>query len=444
VLDAGSVIASGRPDDVASEPPWSMPISGRAEETPAGAPPLPLWSDPVAIRYRTQPPKTAELVIVGGGIVGAATAFHAARAGLRPVILEGRSSLASLTTAAAAGGYRLQLDDEEEFRLISESVELFTHFADATGQRDYDAGVRPQGYLWATTTEAGARRQDELVEAQRRWGLTDVDVMAGADARREFPFLSDEVVQTRFRRGDGLLDPKGVTFGLVAGSQAEVVTRCSVTGFRVRGNRLAAVETGLGSIETDEAVIAAGPLSGLVADLAGVTLPVTAVRRNKLVLPEVGEVPPSGPMTVDDDTGAHWRPAFGGAYLLFTDPSTPPSDPAEDVPPDPEFAFQVFDPASPVSVARITPFWREVWERGSAHWMLQAGQYTMTPDRRPLLGHTPIEGLLVNTGYSGRGVMAGPAGSRHLVDVLTGKVRADDNPFRPDRAFADRPQLDPL
>ena len=76
--------------------------------------------------------------------------------------------------------------------------------------------------------------------------------------------------------------------------------------------------------------------------------------------------------------------------------------------------------------------------------MIQAGQYTMTPDRRPLLGPTPIEGLFVNTGYSGRGVMAGPAGSRHLVEVVTGKIRADDNAFRPDRPFADRPQLDPL
>ena len=73
-----------------------------------------------------------------------------------------------------------------------------------------------------------------------------------------------------------------------------------------------------------------------------------------------------------------------------------------------------------------------------------AGQYAMTPDRRPLLGPTPIDGLYVNTGYSGKGVMAGPAGSRHLVDVLTGKIRSEDNPYRLDRPFTDRPRLDPL
>jgi glycine/D-amino acid oxidase-like deaminating enzyme len=149
-------------------------------------------------------------------------------------------------------------------------------------------------------------------------------------------------------------------------------------------------------------------------------------------------------MTVDDDTGAHWRPAFAGAHLLFTDPATPPSEPSEDVPPEPGFAFKVLDPSSSASVARVTPFWRDVWERGSDQVFVQAGQYTMTPDRRPMLGPTKIEGLFVNTGYSGRGVMAGPAGSRHLVDVVTGKTRPEDNPYRLDRAFEDRPHLDPL
>jgi glycine/D-amino acid oxidase-like deaminating enzyme len=79
-----------------------------------------------------------------------------------------------------------------------------------------------------------------------------------------------------------------------------------------------------------------------------------------------------------------------------------------------------------------------VWERGSAHWFLQAGQYTNTPDRRPLLGPLGIDGIFVNTGYSGHGIMGSPAGSRHLVDVLAGKVDPDDNPFRVDRPFEAR------
>jgi sarcosine oxidase subunit beta len=133
----------------------------------------------VPIAYTPDLPGTADLVIVGGGIAGASTAFHAARAGLRPVILERRPAVCTFTTAVAAGGFRLQLDDEEEFRLISESVDLFLRFEDVTGQREYGPGVRQQGYLWATTEEPRAEVQLRLAELQRGWGLTDVEILDG-------------------------------------------------------------------------------------------------------------------------------------------------------------------------------------------------------------------------------------------------------------------------
>jgi sarcosine oxidase subunit beta len=187
------------------------------------------------------------------------------------------------------------------------------------------------------------------------------------------------------------------------------------------------------------AVIAAGPLSGVVARSGGLELPVVTIRRQKLILPSVPEVPGDGPMTIDEDTGAHWRPAHGGAWLLFTDPSTPPSDPTMDVPTDHRFAFRLLDPRSPVGVARVVPFWREVWERGSDHWVLQAGQYTVTPDHRPIIGATTLEGVFVNTGYSGHGIMLGVAGSRILVDEIV-KPSRPENRFRPDRRFERRSQ----
>jgi sarcosine oxidase subunit beta len=98
----------------------------------------------------------------------------------------------------------------------------------------------------------------------------------------------------------------------------------------------------------------------------------------------------------------------------------------------------LLDPKSPVSVSRVVPFWRKVWERGAHHWLLQAGQYTMTPDHRPLIGETTVAGLYVNTGYSGHGVMAGPAGSRLLIDLIARKTAPAENPFRLDREFKPR------
>jgi len=223
---------------------------------------------------------------------------------------------------------------------------------------------------------------------------------------------------------------------LAHASGADVVLDCRATGFVISSGRLAGVETTKGVVETDAAVIAAGPLSGTVAEAAAVPLPLVTVRRQKLILPDVPEVPPGAPMTIDEDTGVHWRPALAGAWLLFTDPTTPVSPPMDSVTTDPAFAFQLLDPSSPLSVARVVPFWRDVWDRGSLHWMLQAGQYAVTPDHRPLIGPTQVEGLWVNSGYSGHGIMLGPAGSRHLVDLFIGKAEA--NPFALDRAFEER------
>jgi len=390
----------------------------------------------VAIRYASELPNGADLVVVGGGVIGAATAFHAARAGLRPLLVEARPALSSLTTAVAAGGFRLQQDSEPALRLVRESDELFANFEEITGQRDYDPAVRRNGYLWVTRTEDDAERQRRLVATQRAWGLTDVDLLRGDEARQAFPFLGPDVMHARFRQGDGLIDPKALTFGLASGAceaGASVAVSCAVVGLRVEGGRVSGVETTRGPIGAGAVVVAAGPLSGRVAAMAGLELPVATVRRHKLVMPDVPQVPPDAPMTIDEDSGAHWRPAFRGAALLFTDPTTPPSPPAEDVPLDHRFAFEVLDPASPTSVAHVTPFWREVWEFGARHGFLQAGQYTITPDRLPLIGPASVDGLHLNTGYSGHGVMLGPAGSRLLVDVITGKAGPEVNPFRPDR-----------
>ncbi|HVM12596.1 MAG TPA: FAD-dependent oxidoreductase [Actinomycetota bacterium] len=386
------------------------------------------------VRYVSDPPSTADVVVIGGGIVGAATAFHASAAGLRTVLVERRPALCTLTTAAAAGGFRLQLDTEEEFLVVRGSVELFHAFAERTGQAVYDPKVREQGYLWVTTSEDAVEGQRRLAETQASWGVDGIEVLDREEVVRRFPFITPEVVQARYRAGDGLVDPKAVTFGLAAASGADVVVRCGVTGFRIEGDAVVGVETERGTISTRNAVIACGPLSGRLAERVGIDLPIHTVRRHKLVLPEVPEVPQDAPMTIDEDTGAHWRPAFRGAFALFTDPTTPASPPEEVVTPDPSFAFSVLDPRSPAALARIAPFWHSVWERGSDHWVLQAGQYTMTPDRRPLIGQTALPGLWVNTGYSGHGVMMSPAASSLVVDGIVGRDRT--NAFRPDREFA--------
>ena len=384
-------------------------------------------------------PRTADLVVIGGGIVGAATAFFAARSGVRAVVvIEKRPALCSLTTPVSTGAFRAQFDNPEEIALVRESIALFEHFAEVAELPGYDIELRQQGYLWLTTSAAGVQRQQALVQRQRAWGLQDVELLSGEEARYRFPYLAPSVLGARYRAGDGWLDVRKLTMGYTAASGATFVLETAATGFVVIGGRLSAVETNRGAIATDRVVIAAGPFSGAVARMAGIELDLALVRRQKLIMPDVPVVPPDAPMTIDEDTGAHWRPALRGAYLLHTAPGVPPGPPLEDVPTSAEFAFGLLNPASDHAVARISPFWRQVWEHNLSHWFLQAGQYDYTPDHRPFLGPTPVEGVYVNCGYSGHGIMASAGGSRLTIDTLLGKLTPDQNPFRLDRPIVER------
>lgn len=389
------------------------------------------------IEYCLTPPKTADCVIVGGGILGAATAFFARRAGVKCLIIERRPALCTLTTPVSTGAFRAQFDNPEEIELVQESIGFFDAFEENTGIRG-GIDVHHQGYLWLTTSGEGATRQKQMVEMQHQWGLKDVELLSGEEARSRFPYLSPSVVSARFRQKDGWLDVKKLTMGLAESSGAQVCTDTEVTGFGIEGNMLRSVKTSKGEVQCGLAVIAAGPFSGALAARAGIELPLTLRIRQKLVFPELADVPQDAPMTIDEDTGAHWRPTGRGAFLLFTQHDSPEGPPLDNVPTSADFYFALLRPDSPTSVSRISPFWKRVWDRNTDPWLLIGGQYTYTPDHRPFLGPTPIAGLHLNCGYSGHGIMGSIGGSRIAVDAITGKLAASENPFRLGRPMESR------
>ena len=384
------------------------------------------------------PPHSADLVVIGGGVIGAATAYFASRAGLSVVVIEKRPQLGALTTSAATGAFREQFDNPDEMALVREGIALYSRFGEISGLGAWDLGLHRQGYLWLATREETAARQRELVSRQRAWGLGDVELLGGDEARRRFPYLAPEVIQARWRAADGWLDPRRLTMGYARASGASFALRTEALGLERGGGRVRGVSTSRGIVSAGNVVIAAGPLSARAGAWAGLDLPLSFVRRQRLVLPDVPAVPATAPMTIDEETGAHWRPALGGAHVLFTQPHVQPGPPLDEVPASEADAFRVLDPASPDSIARISPFWREVWERGDLHWFARAGQYDYTPDHRPILGPTEVDGLFINAGYSGHGIMCSAGGSRLVVDTLLGRIAPEANPFRPDRPFAER------
>lgn len=131
-------------------------------------------------------------------------------------------------------------------------------------------------------------------------------------------------------------------------------------------------------------------------------------------------------MVVDGDTGAHWRPERPGAALAWAQAHEVPGEPQDHVSVEPMFVYDVMEAAF-----RLCPFWLRVAESlKSDQVFLQAGQYTITPDDKPIIGPYPdIPGLYFNTGYSGHGIMAAPGGGRLLADLITGQVDDEENPF---------------
>ena len=407
-------------------------------------------------RFIGELPNTADLVVIGGGVVGCATAFFAARSGLDVLVVERRPALATLTTAASTGAFRLQFDNPEEIALVREGVDLFDNFAERTGLEDWELGLRHGGYLFCSLTTETAARARQLVERQRAWGLSDVELLSGDEARRRWPYLADEVIGARYRGGDGWLDVKRLAIGYAtAASHPERSPRDSavpgaafllgtaVTGFRLSrdGSSLRGVITDAGEVATQAVVVAAGPFAAQVAGLAGASLALAPTRRQKLVIPDLPEIPPDAPMTIEEETAAHWRPALNGCLALFTEAGAPTSPPTDPVPIDPAWAFGLLDPASPHALSRVTPLWARLWAGGFiAHWYLQAGQYEYTPDRRPYLGPAGASGpsgLHLNAGSSGHGIMASAAGSRMVVEALLGKGSIPAA-FAVDRAFGTR------
>jgi len=379
-------------------------------------------------------PPTADVVVIGGGIVGAASAFWLARAGRRPVLVERAAALATATTAASAHCVRAQFDEPENVAMMQESLDIFANFADVLGMQPAEAeiGLTRQGYLFASTDVAKTATFADRVRRQRAMGLDDVELLDGDEVRYRFPWMATEIVTGTFRQGDSWLDGCRAAAHFARASGAPVHLNTEVVGIETSGGRVTGVQTNRGRIATGTVVLATGPFAGI---LAGEPLPISLPRRNRLVVAARPEIPQAAPLTIDADTGAHWRPHHGGALLAWGQ-AEPPGEPVHPVPPDPGFPALILGDAR--GVGRLSPFWRTLAPTLPAGaFDLVAGQYTMTPDHKPLIGAAlRTEGLWLHTGYSGHGIMGSPSGAKLLANLIAGLQPAADNPFRPSR-FAD-------
>ena len=245
-------------------------------------------------------PRTAQIVIVGGGVMGASTAYHLARRGCTDVVLLERDPLYGMgATGKCAGGIRYQFSTEINIRLSLLSLPMLDRFEEELGQA---AGLRRDGYLFLLTNERDVAKFQHNVALQHSLGVATA-WLDGDEVRRRVPVLAaDDVIAGTFHDKDGLADPNSIVMGYITAARrlgVRTLADTAVTGIDADAGRIRSVATSQGPISCAAVVNAAGPWSALVSDMAGVPLPVTPVRRQMLVTTPLPAVPADFPFVID-------------------------------------------------------------------------------------------------------------------------------------------------
>lgn len=371
--------------------------------------------------------QSADAVIIGGGIIGVATAFWLSRAGMKTILVEMRDGLSTLTTTASIESFRAQFTEPAMATLAMESIQVWENFAQVTGLKGYEIDLHHGGYLFLTTDEATVADVRATVDGYHKVGVADSEFLTGDEVLKRWPWLSPEIKAAAYREKDGWFSAHEVTQGFArAADQAMFYLRTRATGIESDAKGVSAVITDRGRINTRVVVNAAGPFAIDVARWLGVDLPIYQMRRQRVFVAPHPKIPSEAPLVMDVDNDSYWRPETGGALLGWHDPEEQKSPPLEDPQGDWDFPAMNLE-----KVARLSPFWMDVVEDLKQEDLsVYAGQYVHAPDDQPILGPVAeIPGFYLNCAYW-PGVMLSAAAGRWTCDMITGRMDPASNPLR--------------
>ncbi|MDT5185314.1 MAG: hypothetical protein QOJ20_3470 [Mycobacterium sp.] len=356
--------------------------------------------------------RSADVVVVGGGTVGAWTAVLLAESGVPNVVLIEARTLGDGASSRAAGMVRAQGGTETAIRLGLRTQEFYA----ASGDRfPLDCGFVAQGYLMPCFTDAEVEQAHERIALQRTLGL-EVEWLSGADIDdRQTGLAPGATLGASYAPGDGYIDaPRNVlayTAALTA-CGVDVRERCAFIGLRTAAGRVVGVDTSNGPIDTERVVLTGGPQLAEVGATAGVRIPAGGTRHQVVVTAPVPEVDVYQlPMVFDVTSGIYWRPGESGGLLWgMSNPDEPPGV-ATDF--DTVYYRKARD--------RIEELFPAV--RGLGLRRAWAATIDYTPDHLPILGPLltddgPITGTVVAS-PAGHGMMWGPAVAQVAADLIT-------------------------
>jgi sarcosine oxidase subunit beta len=362
--------------------------------------------------------KAADVVVIGGGIVGISIAYHLATrvGGSRVIVLEreGRPGLGA--TSKATGGIRQQFSTEVNVRLSMLGVAEYERFPETHGQ---DIAFRPHGYLFVTTSPATWQTLRRSADLQRSLGVPTRD-LEPAEAGRLVPALrTDDLVGATYCATDGSANPSDALNGYLASARrlgVTLVTGADVTSIETAGGAVTGVRTSTGRYAADVVVAAAGAHVRGVAALVGVEVPAHPYQRQVFVMAPVDGVPRGLPMTVDLDSGWYVHQESGGRLIFGgTDRDNRPGI-------DPTVEWEGLEAVGRAALARM-PFVAQRAKVATAY----AGIRTLTPDHHAILGATPVGGFVLASSCNGHGFMHAPGVGQLIAEhVVDGRATTID------------------
>lgn len=382
--------------------------------------------------------ETYDVVIVGGGVIGASAAWHlAVRGCTRVLVLDAAPGPGQGSTGRATGGFRVQFGSEPNVRLSLLAREKLLRFADEVG---VDPGYRPCGYLFLTEREETLAALLQAQAMQRSLGVDDARRVTVDEAVGINPAIAAEgLVGGVYCPSDGFIRPLEMLRGYTEAARRMGVRfeyGAAVRGIRVRDGRVVGVRTDAGEYGAAAVVNAAGAWAGKVAAMAGVDIPVTPLRRQVALTEPFAGLPECMPLTIFVEAEFHLRVRDGRVLLLW-------SDQPNNVDPFDTTFDDAWLPEVTARAHRWIPALREARIDRAA---CVAGLYEMSPDRHVLLGPAPrVENLFLANGSSGHGVMHSPALGQLLAEMICdGSASSMDvHPLRPSRFAEGQPNPAP-
>ncbi len=352
----------------------------------------------------------ADVVVIGGGIIGLSTAFNLARLKYgKVVVLEKEMFLGSGATSKCAGGIRAQFFSKTNIEMSMKSEEILANFNEITG---YPAIFNQVGYMFLLSNERELNEFSKAVELQRSLGL-EVDLIDPERINEFAPEVrTDDIIKATFCRQDGLADPNDLIQGYASASRAlgvEIIVENEVIGLKLKNKTIQGVITKNGEISTPLVINAAGPYAKIIAEMAGLKLPVEPVRRQIVTTAALDFVGPTFPMVVDVASGLYFHREAPGLLLGWADKTV---EPAFDESVDPDYTDNILMKALERVPALETAGVSNSW----------AGLYEVTPDHHAIIGPSKkIEGMFFVNGFSGHGLMHAPAAGLVTAEIVCGK-----------------------